>query len=170
MKKILPLIFALVVFALLSFGYALMYSRVAGGAERAALALSQVDTLSARDALVRSQQIFLENAAAELATLNAYVADDTEVVALIETIEDTARAEGVSMSISSVNTTEESGWGFHEGITINFSSSGTFGDMVRFVAALEALHRASVLKGASLEVSSGGTWFGSFSFMFVKVK
>lgn len=170
MKKILPLIIACLTLILLAFGYAFMYRQVADGVQRASVALGQVDTLSERDALVRSQEVFLEHAATELAAVNTYVADDADVVALIETIEDTARREGVSVTISSVDTTDEGGWGFHEGVIIRFSSAGTFGNMARFIAALEALPRASTLQNAALEVSSGGTWFASLSVMFVKVK
>ena len=65
MKKLIPLIVAVLAFIVLAFGYSFMYTQVSDGASRATTALSRVDALSERDALIRSQQIFLENNDAE---------------------------------------------------------------------------------------------------------
>jgi len=170
MKNLIPSFLALLLAIVLIGGYGFMYSHVASGIARAQAALEKATTLSTRDALVRSQQVFLENTANERASLNAFVASDEDVVAVIEIIESTARQEKVDVAISSINTVGGDGWGYHEKVAVNFSASGTFRNMMRFMSAVETIPLASKLEQASLEVATGSNWFGAFSVTFVKTK
>ena len=170
MKNYIPLIFSSIVLIALIGVYGFMYTSIAAGVERTEIALSQTDSLGARDALVRSQQIFLEDSLQERTQLEVFVANESQVIEIIEIVEDTADDERVDVAISTVNTVAQDGWQMHEGVVVNFSASGTFSRMMRFIAALESLPIGSRLESASLEVSSDGEWFGTFSVMFVKIK
>lgn len=170
MKNFIPLIFAAFLCLVLIAGYGFVYTRVAAGILRTETALARSGTLTTRDALARSQQVFLENSTDERAKLGAFIARDADVVSVIELIEKTASEQGASVAISTINTTNGDGWVYHEGVEVNFSASGTFEELTRFMGALETLPIASTLKSASLEVSAKSEWFGTFSVLFVKEK
>jgi hypothetical protein len=168
MKNLVTFIFALFVTVLLAGGFWFMYAHIASGISRAQTAHAQSEALSARDALVRSQQIFLESVSVERDQIASFVASDADVVAVIEIIEDTARQARVSVAISSINTLDGEGWGYHEKVAVNFSASGSFANMTSFMSALETLPTASILESASLEAEAQSRWFGTFTITFVK--
>lgn len=170
MKHLIPLIFSILLFATLFGAYSVMYGRIDANIERSSGALAQTQSLSSKDALVRSQQILLEGTKEERAQLNTYVASENDVVSMIELIERTADSEDVRLSISTVNERAIDDWAYHEGIEIRFSVVGTFREITSLTATLEALPVAVHVQNVSLEAAGGGEWFGTFSVMFVKMK
>lgn len=170
MKHFIPLSLAFLFFALTAGVYVVMYGVIATGVSRTSAALEKTHTLSERDALVRSQQALLENTAEERAVLEAYVAGSDDVVEAIELVEDTAQRARVSLAVSTVTTVEHPGWEYHEELEIHFSASGSFREMMNFIAALEAVPHSSLITSASLEASREDEWFGAFTMMFVKEK
>lgn len=170
MRNIIPSILAIVALVVLVGAYGFMYTNIAAGVERTEQALSRTQSLSERDAVVRSQQVFLEDTAELRAELERFVANDQQVIEIIEIVEDTAAEERVELSISTVNTVAQSDWQSHEGVEVQFSATGSFSRMMRFISALESLPIGSRLEQATLEASVDGDWFGTFSVMFVKIK
>lgn len=170
MRKFLPLTLSLLALIVLIGAYSFMYAGTLDGVNRTEASLLRTESLSSRDALIRSQQVFLENVIEERALLETYVASEAQVIEIIEIVENTADEEEVTLAISTVNTVSVDGWQAHEGVVVNFSASGTFSEMMRFIAALESLPIGSKLERASLELSSDEGWFGTFSIMFVKMK
>lgn len=170
MKNVAPLILSVVILVLLIGVYGFMYTRIADGIGRTEEALSRTESLSTRDALIRSQQMFLDDAEQERIQLADFVADDSQVIDIIELIEDTAAEEGVSVAISTVGTVARGEWQAHESIVVNFSTTGSFERMMRFIAALESLPIGSRLENALLEAAEDEDWFGTFSVVFVKLK
>lgn len=167
-KPFLPLIVAMLIFAACVTAYGVMYTRIASGIDRIGVVLANTEALSARDALVRSQQLFLEDTTEAREVLSTFVLDDSQVVDAIEIVEDTARSNGTEFVISTVNTVGGS-WESHEGIEINFSARGSFSALANTIATLEALPIAARLERGSLEASTDG-WLGTFTVTFVKEK
>lgn len=131
---------------------------------------SALSAVSERDESARSMEMFLEHVRPLKESLDAHVIGDDDVVAAIELIEQTARRDEVRLSLSAVTIVEEKEWAHHEGIEVTLSAVGPFARVVSFAAALESLPLASRVMRASLEASTGGNWFGSFTVFFVKEK
>lgn len=169
MKFVTPSIVILILIAL-SVGYGVLYMRLADGIARAESALARSNTLAKRDALVRSQELFLNQNTEMREAVNALVITNDTVVYAIERIEQTAQRANVALTISAVNAVSETSWEHHEHLDIQFSASGTFARMQQFIAALESLPEAARVEEVSLEVGDSGTWFGTFTVTFVKTK
>ena len=150
--------------------YSFLFISISADVTEAGIFLEKSESLTKRDAISRSMQVFLNDNATERELIATYVAGENDVVSSIELIEDTAKGERVEISISNVTVVPQEGWNSHEGIEVTFSVSGTFSRITSFTSMLESLPIASRIKGASLEVSSDGDWFGSYSVLFVKEK
>lgn len=168
--KFMPAIISLLVFIGLASGYVFLVSSIQADINTAASFLERVESLTKRDALARSMQVFLNDTSDKRQGLEPYIAGAGDVVSVIELVESTARSEGVDISISNVSTSQQDGWRQHESIEVTFSVSGTFGRIASFTAFLEALPIASRLSGVSLEASGEGEWFGTYAVLFAKEK
>lgn len=168
--KFIPLILSIILFLGLSGTYGFLVSSIQHDVDTAGVFLEQSESLTRRDALTRSLELFLNDTENERSALSGYVYGTNDVVSAIELIEDTARGWRVDVSISNVDVRSEEGWSEHEMVRVSFSASGTFSRMTSFISYLESLPTASRLETVSLEASDGGEWFGTFIVSFVKEK
>lgn len=170
MKDVFPLVLSILVFFAALGAYAFLYTNVNNSTERIEVALHGSETLTRRDALARSIEVFLKGVETERATLDRYVIEDEGVVDVIELVEAVADRENVGISISSVSVSGPPGWSYHERVDIILSADGTFANLTDFIATLEALPAAARVESASLERSGGSSWFASVAVTFVKEK
>jgi len=168
MKHATPLIASIILLVAALTAYAFLYIGVDGYVGRIGNALSASETLTRRDAIARSMEQILSDVSAERETLAGFIVGNDDVVTVIELLEDAARQEGVTLSISSVSVGSVSGWSHHERIDVLFSVDGTFADITSFVATLEVLPNAARVESGVLESSGRTRWFGSFAMTFIK--
>lgn len=168
MKHTTPLIVSIIVLIIASAAYTFLYVGVNGYVERIGNALLTSETLTRRDTIARSMEALLADVSAERETLADFIVRDDNVVTVIELVEDVAREEDVTLSISSVSVGGVSGWSYHERVDVLFSVDGTFADITTFVAKLEALPNAARIESGVLESSGQARWFGSFAMTFIK--
>lgn len=167
MKYALPIIAALFLLATIA-GYGILFSRIHDGIARIEVARERAASLSRRDAIARSQEIFLSGTKAEQEALATLIVGNDNVVSAIELVEDTARREKVSLAISSVETAD-TGYEFHEVVIVEATAVGSFSALTQFIARLESAPVASRLGRVSFEAAETG-WFAAFSVEFVKAR
>ena len=137
---------------------------------RMSRALSDTETLSARDAQVRSVENLSKETVEQREALQSVVITDTDVVSVIKILENTAKDEQVDLSISSVSVTQPDGWLYHERVDVVFSTQGRFVRVLAFTHAIESLPFAARLESGRVQLSSGSNWFGSHTVTFIKQK
>lgn len=170
MKNLTPVIAALALSVIIVGGYVFLIFEVNTYVDRISVALQGSESLTQRDAQARSIEAFLNDTAELRASVDQFVVKNENVVSVIELLEDNARRENVSLSISSVSVSDVSGWDHHQRIDVSFSIDGTFANTTDFIATLEALPFAVRVENGTLGVSGGSSWFGSFMATFVKEK
>lgn len=168
MKHTAPLIASLLLLIVVSAAYGFLYTSVNGYVERIGAAIQASETLARRDTIARSTEALLADVSIERESLNDFIIGENDVVAVIELLEDGARRQDVTLSISSVSVSHVPDWNRHERIDVLFSVDGTFADITAFVATLEALPSAARVESGVLEPSGRKRWFGSFAITFIK--
>jgi hypothetical protein len=117
----------------------------------------------------KTLQAFVADTAADQSELASYVADDTSVVGIIQTIEDAASREGVSVTIGAISVVPAD-WRYHETLSLSLSATGSFSALAAFSTDLESLPYASHPASVSFQTSSGKNWFASYTLDFLKQK
>jgi hypothetical protein len=135
-----------------------------------ATAEEKAATMDKRDAIGRSQQIFLNETVESRTELATFVAHDSDIVHVIETIEAAGRREKVLVTIGSVVVDQKQAWNQHEVVRITMSGKGTFPALGAFATALETFPIASKLESFSVEPSGKNLWFGEYTLALVKEK
>lgn len=124
--------------------------------------------VSERDTRARALEEFIERVRPLKTSLDAYVVGADDIVSAIELVEETARREGVNLSLSAVTIVSDDEWEYHEGIEVSLTAIGTFSNLAAFAAALESLPRAARIDEVHIEASVEESWFGRFTVVFIK--
>ena len=169
MKRFTPLflslallVAALGVYGFLSFGI----SRAVGAASEARAAAAS----SGARALFRQNIAgFLGMTEESRTALATFVPADKDVPALIQEIEDAAKREKVSVTISQVSV-GTADWKYFEPLEIKLSARGSFTAVAAFATDLESLPHPSRLSSFAAQSASGGSWFATYAVDFVKQK
>lgn len=169
MKQYFPLVVSALLAFVLAGGYTFMLMQTDGAIGRIEEALVETDVLARQSASFQSAQAFLADTSDLRVVLDRAVVGRDEIVPVIELLENAARREGVSLSLSNVSVAGEA-WQYHERLALSFSAQGTFHEITRFIGALEALPRVARLESGALESAGGREWFGTFIVSFVKEK
>lgn len=168
LRHSIPLLVSVLAFMLAGGTYTFLFFGMQSDVARIARAAQDSSSLTRRDERARSVETLLNETKDKRDALAAFVVDDENVVSVIELLERVAAKKKVSLSISSVSVSRPSEWNYHERIDIVFSIDGSFANLTRFLATLEALPLASRIESGSLEASGGSAWFASLAMTFVK--
>lgn len=169
MTKFLPLAAALL---LLFFGitlYVFLCAEISRTVSVAAAARANASGAGQQELFQQSVQSFVNDTAVQRAELATFIAKDTDIVSLIDTIDNAAKREKVSVTIGAVNVVAGS-WQHHEPLEVTLSAQGSFAQLAAFATDLESLPMASRLLSMNAEASENHLWFDTFVVQFVKEK
>jgi hypothetical protein len=130
---------------------------------------SQSAAAGQEESAQKTLQAFVTDTAPAQSELASYVADDASVVGIIQTVEDAASREGISVTIGAI-AVAPADWRYHETLSLSLSATGPFSALAAFSTDLESLPYASHLESVSLQSASGKNWFASYTLDFLKQK
>lgn len=170
MKRLIPLIVALILLIASVAGYGVLVSLVDGAVERIRVALTSAEMLTQKDSFLQSAQTLLHNVESARPPIDSAVIASADVVEVIEILERVASDEKVDLSIGNVVTRGVEGWSHHELVTVSLSVEGSYIAVAGFLNTIEHLPVMTRLEQVTLEKSGARTWFASSAVSFVKEK
>ena len=126
MKQIVILVSTVIVFVAALGFYLFLMTDITKFLATIATIKEQISTAGLRDSLQRSQEIFVQETALERDEIETFVASDSGIVNIIETIEAAGRREKVLVTIGSVVVQSPPELKQHELVRITMSARGGF--------------------------------------------
>lgn len=165
------ILFTLSVFlcGVVAVGYVFVLGEIYASLSTIATADAQVVAVERQEAEARAAQLFTSDTSSLQSELDAFVAHDTDIVAVIDSIEATAKREKITLAIAAVAVGSQSKWKRHEPVNVTMTANGSFSVLAAFITALETLPRAARVENFAIETIGTG-WFGTLQISFVKEK
>jgi len=149
--------------------YTLFFFYIQGQIAIAAQARLDASGIEQQDQFQSSVASLLRNTDADRTELSSYVSNDSNIVNVIQSIEDRATLDHVTTKIISV-AVGAAKWKYHEPLTITFSAEGTFSALTAFATDMESFPQASHLAKINAQVSTNHLWTATVTLEFLKEK
>lgn len=128
---------------------------ISGAKERAAEALARADALSGNDSFTRSVRNLQSSATAEIATIQDAAIVRNDLIALIESLEESGEIMDLEVSIASITTDPVQATTTPQTVQMVVDAKGSWQSNLSFIKILQSLPVKAEIENASLSFSNG---------------